>query len=58
MMLNTVGLIIAELKVNGSFLVFYLIKNILWNHQIFIILGMEVMLVDVNGNVLISIYHC
>lgn len=30
-MLNTIGLIIAKLKVNGSFLVLYLMKNILWN---------------------------
>lgn len=49
MMLNKVGVIIAELKVHGSCLILYLTKSILWDHQIFIILGIEViMLVDMN----------
>lgn len=40
-MLNTRGLIVQN-KVNGSFLLLCLVKNILWNHQIFIILDIEI----------------
>ena len=47
-------------KVNGSFLLLCLVKNILWNHQIFIILDIEiVMLLNMSGNLLIPICnHC